>query len=757
MTLDRHDLNSVIIDTVANLVVVLDREGRLRRFNRACEKLTGRVESDVLGQAIWDLFLVPDEIPGVKKAFAELAAGETLQRYENHWIGKNGRLHRLSWSSTCVLDAAGQVEYVIGTALDITEQKQAEEAKRLAESRFRRMAESNIIGVLFFHMDGRITDANDAFLNMIGYSREDLHAGKIKWSEITPPEHLPSAADAVLQIREFGAFAPFEKEYFRKDGSRVAVMISGAIFHETPDAGVTFVVDMSARKQAEALLRESEERFRIVVDSSPDMMFYQDRDLRITWYSNPVPPLTQEDVVGKMDVDFVDEAQAQILREVKLRVLSTGVPEPVETTVWFGDDIRHYESVIQRRQAADGTVLGIAGYVRDITLRKNAEDKLRKLANDLTKIVDERTAAISEQSIKLQRTTDQLRRTAAGARCILWYAEIEGRGKWRENPDFNYRIDVLDRQAAQNVMPLDLRPDQTYFNAWAHSRHPDDDKQMFITMSTALLNGDPGYKQEFRCTDKNGQLRWLREEVSIEPLAPGRWRAFGVCTDITQAKEVESRLVASQAQAEDLAERYRRLIQELDHRVRNNLAGLLSLIDAIKDQASSVDDFAHAINSRLLAMVHIHDLLAARGWRSVKLRELLSSLLGALERLSPNHVKLKIECEELEVIPSKILPLAMILVEWFTNSSKYGAHSQVGGNVGISCQGYERHGVKGIRLRWRERGGPPVTKPFTPSLGTELVEGFATRELGGNVTLRFPPEGAEHELEFAIDDANASV
>ncbi len=757
MAINREDLNSVIIDTVSNLVVVLDREGRLVRFNRACEKMTGRREAEVLGKMIWDLFLIPEEIPGVLEAFANLAAGQFPAVYENYWIDKNGDLRRIAWSSSCVVDDAGTVEYVVGTGLDITERRRAEEAQRLAESRFRRMAASNIVGVDFFNLDGRVTDANDAFLKMVGYTREDLRAGRVRWSEMTPPEYAHLDVEGIAQIRACGVCAPFEKEYIRKDGTRVPILIGAAIFEDTPDSGVCFVLDMTAQKRAQHDLRDSEEKFRLAVTSAPDLMFYQDTQLRFTWMSQTFPPYTMEGVLGKTDEDIIDPASARVTREVKLRVLETGIAEIVQTSVRFGESMRHYESVIQRREAPGGRVLGVAGYVRDITDRKEAENALRDLNKTLEARVLERTAAVQERSIEVDRAAERLRRVAAGARCILWHADIAGRGRWRQEPDFNFKISVLDAQAAQNVLPLALKPNQDYFNAWAKSRNPDDDNRMRQTMSRALLNGDPGYQQEFRCTDRDGQMRWLREDVSVEHLGAGRWRAFGVCTDITDQKEAEALLMESEAVAKDLAERSRRLVVELDHRVRNNLAGLLSLVGAMQEKAENVEAFAQAIESRLMAMVHIHDLLAARGWQRVNLNDLLASLLKALERLSSQRAEIGVECQDLHVQPSQILPLAMIIVEWFTNSCKYGAHSRKGGRVRIMCQSWTESGRVMIRLEWQERGGPPIREPVRPSLGTELVKGFAMRELRGRVTLNYPLEGAEHALEFEAEKDGAAA
>jgi PAS domain S-box-containing protein len=128
------------------------------------------------------------------------------------------------------------------------------------EAKIRRLVDSNIVGVVFWDLQGRITDANQAFLDMIGYAREDLVAGWLRWTELTPPEWRDADEQIVAELKAAGTLQPLEKEYFRKDGSRVPVLIARALFEWKPDEGVSFIVDMTDRKHAEEKLRASEQR-----------------------------------------------------------------------------------------------------------------------------------------------------------------------------------------------------------------------------------------------------------------------------------------------------------------------------------------------------------------------------------------------------------------------------------------------------------------------------------------------------------------
>jgi PAS domain S-box-containing protein len=132
------------------------------------------------------------------------------------------------------------------------------------EKKIRRLVDANIIGIIIWDLEGRILDANDAFLGMVGYDREDLASGRLHWTSLTAPEWRERDARTMAELELIGTVQPFEKEYSRKDGSRVPVLIGGTMFEEDRNQGVSFVLDLTERKRAEAEARESERRYREV-------------------------------------------------------------------------------------------------------------------------------------------------------------------------------------------------------------------------------------------------------------------------------------------------------------------------------------------------------------------------------------------------------------------------------------------------------------------------------------------------------------
>ena len=130
------------------------------------------------------------------------------------------------------------------------------------EARIRRLVDSNIIGILFWELPGRISYVNDAFLGMTGYTRQELVSGAVGWDEMTPPEYHAEGRQRIDQLRSSGELPPREREFFRKDGSRIPVLIGSALVSGSADQSISFVLDLTKRKQAEAEARESERRYQ---------------------------------------------------------------------------------------------------------------------------------------------------------------------------------------------------------------------------------------------------------------------------------------------------------------------------------------------------------------------------------------------------------------------------------------------------------------------------------------------------------------
>jgi PAS domain S-box-containing protein len=160
------------------------------------------------------------------------------------------------------------VESIEDLKLEIAAREKAEtklrELARGLEGKVRRLVDSNIIGIFIWNLDGRIVDANEAFLRIVGYGRDDVVSGRLSWRELTPGEWRDADDRRVAGLKVTGTAQPYEKEYFHKSGSRVPVLVGSAIFEGGLDEGVAFVLDLTDRKRAEWAERESERRYSLV-------------------------------------------------------------------------------------------------------------------------------------------------------------------------------------------------------------------------------------------------------------------------------------------------------------------------------------------------------------------------------------------------------------------------------------------------------------------------------------------------------------
>jgi PAS domain S-box-containing protein len=181
--------------------------------------------------------VVKEDQPVVAAALARAIQCCGLYDVEYRVRQENGELHWLQAKGRVEGDAAGKAVQFHGAVMDITERKRS-------EGRFRRLIDSNAQGVMFWNKKGAITRANDAFLRIVGYSREDMEAGGIDWAAITPLEYAHLDQRGLEEVVARGICTPFEKEYIRKDGSRVPVLVGAAIFEDSPDEGICFVIDI---------------------------------------------------------------------------------------------------------------------------------------------------------------------------------------------------------------------------------------------------------------------------------------------------------------------------------------------------------------------------------------------------------------------------------------------------------------------------------------------------------------------------------
>jgi PAS domain S-box-containing protein len=237
-----EDRIRLTIDTIPTMVWSLSPDGAVDFVNQRWLDYTGLTMEEEIENPT--CIVHPEDLPGaVEKWFTHMAAGEAYED-EMRLRRADGKYRWFLVRTAPLRDEKGSIVKWFGSSFDIEERKRT-------EARFHRVVDSNAQGVLFWNTKGGITGANDAFLRLVGYTREDLEAGHVNWAAMTPPEYADLDRHGLEEIAAKGFCTPFEKEYIRKDGSRVPVLVGAAVFEDSQEEGVCFVLDLAERKKLE--------------------------------------------------------------------------------------------------------------------------------------------------------------------------------------------------------------------------------------------------------------------------------------------------------------------------------------------------------------------------------------------------------------------------------------------------------------------------------------------------------------------------
>jgi two-component system, sensor histidine kinase and response regulator len=247
-----------LIESLPLNVFRKDRAGRFVDANqRFCDTLDQPL-SQIMGKTDFDFFPVEQCHKYRHDDNLVMETGEALEAIEAYFKPTGEKLH-VQVLKAPVRDAQGEVVGVQGMFWDVTERIRADEAARRSDARCRQLVQSSLIGVISAELDGRILDANDAFLTMLGYDRKDLAAGRLRWDAITPGEHRAGDERALEQLRSAGTCAPWEKEYLHRDGHRVPVLVGVTMLGESDRECICFIVDITRQKQTEQELIAAKE------------------------------------------------------------------------------------------------------------------------------------------------------------------------------------------------------------------------------------------------------------------------------------------------------------------------------------------------------------------------------------------------------------------------------------------------------------------------------------------------------------------
>jgi PAS domain S-box-containing protein len=412
------------------------------------------------------------------------------------------------------------VESVEDLRVQIAAREKAETALRERaaglEAKIQRLIGANVMGIFSWNLEGAIVDANDAFLRMVDYSREELVSGRVHWRDLTPAEWRARDELAVADLKATGTVQTYQKEFFRKDGSRVPVLAGAALPGDSGNDGVAFTLDLSEQKRAEEAFRTMERQARSILDSALDALVAIDAEGNIKDWNKRAEEIfgwSRSDALGRRMAETIIPLHYRLSHENGMRqFFKTGqgpvLNRRIEITALRRDGTE-FPVELTITPLKSGDTWTFSSFIRDISERKRAEEKLR------------------ESELNLRQMTETIPE-------MLWSASPDG---------------AIDYCNARVLDYTGFPAGELMGDGWLKMIHPDDVDQVARAWMTSVTTGVP-YRVEVRMFRAADRLhRWC--VTSALPLLDRDGRVakwHGTVVDMHDWKQAQEELRTTQAE-----------------------------------------------------------------------------------------------------------------------------------------------------------------------------------------------------------------
>lgn len=628
----------------------------------------------------------------------------TVQTMVVRWVRLDGTEVEVMVSGVGIEYQGRRAAQVV--ARDLTEQRASEQALRAMEDRFQRMA--GAVEQLFWFTsiaDRKVLYLSPSFSRIWGISAEEVYADPAAWVDLIHPDDRARVMEAFDRCHR-GESEQYRVEYriCRRDGEERWVLVDGAVIRNARGEAVQLsgiATDITERKRADQALAESEQRLLLALEAAEMGTFdWEVASGRLIWSPGHerLWGFAPGEFEGRME-QFRERVHPEDLAELTRRV---------EEAVAQGGDYRHEYRVMwpdgsihwvagQGRLVRDGSgrAVRMVGVVREVTRWKLAEQSLRESQGKLSGIISSAMDAII--------TIDE------GQRITV----------------FNQAAERMFRIGAAEALG---EPISRFIPARFREAHQQHVRTFGVSGETSRAMGQLGAVAGLRADGEEFPV-----EASISQIRTGGQVFYTVILrDVTERHRAERRQAA--------------MMQELDHRVKNNLAAVLSLAEESLGHAATLEEFRTSFTGRIRALARTHSALAQSKWEGVRLGEIVALTLAPFKGSNP--ARIAAEGPELMLHAGAAGPMCMAIHELATNAAKHGSLSRAEGRIHLEWRADARQ----VEMTWTEAGGPATSEPTHRGLGLDLVHGFIGFEMGGQAEFEFLASGLVCRIRFPRRD-----
>lgn len=709
------------------LIWLAEQDGNLQFVNDAWLQFTGVPDREALGKG-WQSLVHPDDLERLLNAWQDSIRDR--KPYDIRYLLKH-RDSGYRWvyerGMALISGADEQIEF-IGSAVDIDDMVKAESALRESQQRMRFHIERTPLAYIEVDIHRRIVAWNDSAARIFGYESSQA-IGRDIVSLIVPGAVRGHVNPLIDQLLKEGRSNQSRNENIRADGKTIVCEWYNTPLVDSNDRVTGFASmadDITERVHAEQRIRESESRYRLLAENAADMISRHTISGRNTYVSPASSSMLGRDPADLMEMqpcDLVHPDDVAKVRDYHSKVLEGTAPPSLRFRLQHNDG--RYRCVEMRPQLVPSEPLDngesrdaeIVCITRDITPQVIAEEALRRSQSELRTITDALPVVIG-------RLDRDYRFTFVNAEGLKLYSRPIDR--------------LLGVHLAETI------PEHRYVYHEPYLKR--------------AMSGVP-VRYEYVNAVKGEPARFM--DVMVIPDQRGNEieGAFFLVTDVTEQRRAASQ-IERDARLKGL------LLSELNHRLKNALASLITLIDLCRENYQSVEGFANAISRRVKAMTDVHSLLSARQYAPLELEMIVLTMVPPE---SPGRIS--IAGPPTMISASQASPLGFVIQELMSNSLKYGALASPDGKLSVAwgvvhedpCaepadfaawdlsqpqQEAHKGGQAFVIIDWEERGFTMDLERVSPGLGTGLIHGFAKHELRGEMLFNYQVDGVKHRLIF---------